>query len=78
MSNRSSEFEYFGDAVRYCNPADLRSIGQAVRDAYESADREKLRRVELRERLKQEFTWDRAAEETLEAYRRAISAKVGR
>ena len=72
VSNRSSEFEYFGDAVRYCEPSNWRSIAQAVRGACEAADREKPRRVELRERLKQAFTWDKAAEETMSAYRQAI------
>ncbi len=75
ISNRASEFEYFGDSVRYCDPADWRSIAQAVHDAYLSYDTEKEQREKLRKRLKVSCTWELAAEATLAAYEKVIARK---
>jgi glycosyltransferase involved in cell wall biosynthesis/predicted SAM-dependent methyltransferase len=75
VSNRASEFEYFGDAARYCDPADRKSILGAVREAYGSFEKEKPVRVALRERLKVTFTWENAAIATVEAYERAMENK---
>jgi len=72
VSNRSSEFEYFGDSVRYCDPASWRSIATAVREAVAAYDSEKGKREELRKNLMSTCTWEAAAEATLKAYERAI------
>jgi glycosyltransferase involved in cell wall biosynthesis len=72
VSNRASEFEYFGDGVRYCDPADWRSIAAAVKESIASYDTEKKKRVELRDRLMSTCTWEAAAEATVWAYERAI------
>ncbi|HHV63437.1 MAG TPA: glycosyltransferase family 4 protein [Firmicutes bacterium] len=63
-TNRGTAREYFGDLAWYCDPADPDSIRRAVLDAYESAPRSALVDV-----VKREFTWERAAQVTLEAYR---------
>ncbi len=75
VSNRSSEFEYFGDAARYCDPANWRSIGKAVQEAWDSFEAERPMREALRRRLEQSFTWEKAAENTVKAYERAIENK---
>ena len=72
VSNRSSEFEYFGDGVRYCDPADWRSIAAAVKETFGSFDAEKNKREMLRNRLMATCTWEGAAEATLLAYESAI------
>jgi glycosyltransferase involved in cell wall biosynthesis len=72
VSNRASEFEYFGDAVRYCDPANWHSIAEAVINAVASFDAEKGKREELRNRLISTCTWEAAAAATLRAYERAI------
>jgi glycosyltransferase involved in cell wall biosynthesis len=72
VSNRSSEFEYFGDGARYCDPASRKSILSAVREAYDSFEKEKQLRVELRERLKETCTWENAAIATSKAYERVM------
>jgi glycosyltransferase involved in cell wall biosynthesis/predicted SAM-dependent methyltransferase len=72
VSNRASEFEYFGDVARYCDPADRASILDAVREAYGSFEKEKQMRVALRERLKETCTWENATVATVKAYERAM------
>ncbi len=75
VSNRSSEFEYFGDGARYCDPADTNSIRDSVHEAHASFELEKPAREALRARLRETCTWESAAEGTLEAYYRAIREK---
>lgn len=73
--NLAFESEYFQDGAYYCDPCDAFSIERAVRHAWENYDRDGERRTTLRERIRTEYTWKRAAEETLKAYERnAISA----
>lgn len=59
--------EYFGDLAWYCDPRDPASIRRAVTQALAAAPSEELRR-----RVLDLFTWDRAARITLEAYHRAL------
>ena len=75
VSNRASEFEYFGDCVRYCDPANWHTIAAAVINAMASFDVEKGKREELRNRLMSACTWEAAAEATLRAYERAIGER---
>jgi glycosyltransferase involved in cell wall biosynthesis len=56
--------EYFGDDAHYCDPWSPSSIRSAVEQATGGSVPEALRSRVLRE-----FTWRRAAEETLRAYR---------
>ena len=72
VSNRSSEFEYFGDLVRYCDPTQPDSIRAAVEDAFGAREREPERLAELAERIRA-LTWEKTARATLEAYEAAIA-----
>jgi glycosyltransferase involved in cell wall biosynthesis len=72
VSNRSSEFEYYGDRVSYCDPSDPVSIRDAVSAALERAHREPHGGAELARHVAQ-YTWTRAAEQTLAAYRRTLA-----
>lgn len=73
--NLAFESEYFQDGAFYCDPCDAFSIRNAVRAAWESYDDEAPRRRALAERIRNEFTWNHAAEATLRAYNRsAINA----
>ncbi len=67
-TDRGTAREYFGDSAWYCDPRSIRSIKQAVLEAYESAPRE-----ELRARIRERCSWRRAAESTLEGYRLALA-----
>ncbi len=72
VSNRSSEFEYFGDAPYYCDPADPASIRAAVQQAWDQGPREPERWLALSERMR-EYTWERTARATLTAYERVLA-----
>jgi len=59
--------EYFGDDAWYCDPRDPHSIRQAVLTALASPSSPKLRA-----RVLERFTWEAAAQATLDAYRKVI------
>jgi glycosyltransferase involved in cell wall biosynthesis len=66
VTERGCAREYFGGLARYVLPDDLWSIRRAVRDAFHCP-----RSGDLPEVIRRDFLWDRAAQETLTAYRRA-------
>lgn len=59
-----SACEYFGDDAWYCHPADLGSIKNAVLRAFNARPS-----ARLRQRIMNNYTWDKTAESTLAAYR---------
>ncbi len=65
--------EYLAEHARYCQPDDVSSILRAVESALEQGPSETLR-----QRIQSEFTWDRAALQTLEAYHRVIHEQPAR
>ncbi len=75
VSNRSSEFEYFGDGPFYCSPNDPGSIVKAVLLARQSSLSEKERWADLAGHVETNFTWKRTAELTFWAYERTLSGK---
>lgn len=66
-TDRSYHREYFGDLVWYCDPANSKSIRDAISAAMSSPPSDALSR-----RIASEFSWRNAATSTLEAYHRAI------
>jgi glycosyltransferase involved in cell wall biosynthesis len=58
-----SAHEYFSDNAWYCDPRDLGSIRQAVVGALNVPSSDRLRNIVL-----ERYTWDIAAQKTLEAY----------
>jgi glycosyltransferase involved in cell wall biosynthesis len=64
--------EYFGNDVWVCDPADVDSIGQAVKAAWIAPNH-----ARMAERIRREFTWDRAADETLRAYEFVLGRRIG-
>lgn len=71
VSDRSSEFEYFGDLARYCDPADPASIRQAVEDSMAARERDAERIAELKLRMV-DLTWENTARATMRAYLAAM------
>ncbi|HHY47983.1 MAG TPA: glycosyltransferase family 4 protein [Firmicutes bacterium] len=67
-TNRGTAVEYFGNYAWYCDPGDIKSIREAVLAAYASP-----KELLLQELVLQEFTWERAARETLKAYEKILS-----
>lgn len=73
-SDRSSVPEVGGDAVLYFDPEDPGAIASAVRELLgDTALRERLSAAGLKRAA--EFTWRRAAEQTVESYERAMAAR---
>jgi glycosyltransferase involved in cell wall biosynthesis len=66
-TSSGSAQEYFGDLARYCDPRDQKSIRNAVYGALSSSPSSKLRELIL-----EKYTWEAAAEKTLEAYHLAL------
>ncbi len=64
-----STHDYFGDQAYYCHPADRVSIRNAVGSALENRPDGKLRK-----RVMAEFTWQRAAQATLDSYTKALNS----
>lgn len=69
ITDKGDTKEYFTDLAYYCDPASSKSIQKAV----EAAAENKVN-PELMERVKKHFTWDIAAEKTLESYK--ISLRI--
>lgn len=63
VTDKGDTRDYFGDLAFYCEPDDVSSIERAVRAAYNAPFREALRELILKN-----YTWKKAAEETLKAY----------
>jgi len=59
--------EYFGDEAFYCDPSDPKSILDAVRKAADTGAQKSLQ-----EKILDRYTWRKAAEATLEAYKKII------
>jgi SAM-dependent methyltransferase len=71
VSDRSSEFEYFGDLARYCDPADPASIRTAVEAALADRRDDPERLGELKRRMV-DLTWEKTAQATVRAYAAAL------
>ncbi len=70
-SNVASLPEVCGDAAVMCEPYDVDGFAEAIRDIY--ADDELYRRLSAAGRKRGSmFTWDKAARETLEVYKKAV------
>ncbi len=62
-----SAYEYFGDLANYCLPEDIASIKEGVYKAADSNNGERLKELVL-----SEYSWEKAARKTLEAYREVL------
>lgn len=67
ITNKGDTEEYFGDHAWYCEPNDPASIYEAVKNAAK-APIKKL----LRDKITQDYTWNAAATQTLNAYREVL------
>ncbi len=67
VTDRGDVRDYFGDHAWYCDPDDLLSIREAVLEAHGAPYEPQFRQYIL-----DHYTWQRAGEETLKAYRDAL------
>ena len=68
ISNRGDTHEYFGDRADYCDPGDVASIKNALIKVSQTPSNDTLRQHVL-----QHFTWELAAQNTLEAYQEVLN-----
>ncbi|MEX0967703.1 MAG: glycosyltransferase [Bacteroidia bacterium] len=68
ITRKGDAFEYFGDLATYCEPESVESIRQAVLDAHS-----RQASPGLRDMIFARYTWKKAAEATLEAYKTTLS-----
>ncbi|MFZ3071863.1 MAG: glycosyltransferase family 4 protein [Thermodesulfobacteriota bacterium] len=67
ITDKGDTRDYFGDYAYYCDPASVDSIRNAVIEAYKTPVNPGLREHVLRN-----FTWEKAAEKTMEGYKKAL------
>lgn len=72
-TDRGSTREYFGDLATYLDPGDKASMRRAVEQVLARPKDEALRK-----HVVQSFTWERAAEQTLQAYEEALRLHTNR
>ena len=68
VSDRGDVRSYFRDDAWYCDPADPDSIREAILEAY-NAPSDNV----LPDRIREEYTWENAARETMKGYQIALS-----
>ena len=74
LSDRSSEFEYFGDMARYVNPADINDIRKKVFDAWNDSESKTLAiSQQIKTRIRSENSWEKYAFDTKSAYETALT-----
>lgn len=66
-TDRAAVDEYLGNLAWRCDPSSISSIRDAIRAALAAP-----RQTALRDKIIREFTWDRAAAETLKGYEKAL------
>ena len=67
ITEKGDTREYFENFAFYCDPYSVDSIREAIIKAYQTPVNQALR-----ERIMNNFTWDKAAEKTLEGYRKIL------
>ena len=67
VTRKGDTYDYFEDYAFYCEPDNVESIKKAIDEAYLTAVNPKLK-----EKIIQNYIWEKTAEETLKAYEIAI------
>lgn len=68
ITKNGDTYDYFGDFAEYCEPGNVESIRSAIIRAMNTPVSDKLR-----QHIVQNYTWDRTADATLEAYNNIMS-----
>ena len=72
-TDRGTTKEYFQDWAWYCDPRELDSICEAVESAFAAPQSDALSEL-----VQQNYTWQKAAEQTLAAYNRILDQRLQR
>mgnify|MGYP003692592429 CR=1 FL=1 len=68
ITKKGDTKDYFKNDVLYCDPNDIESIRNQIEIALKSEPSENLKK-----RIKEEYTWEKAATETLNGYHKALN-----
>lgn len=68
VTDKGDVREYFGDLAYYCDPASPESIANAITRALAEPVNPELRKL-----VTENYTWERAAEQTLSAYKKVLN-----
>ena len=72
VTRKGATEEYFGNYAEYCEPNDIRSIREAILKAMNKPYPAKLEDI-----IKENYTWNSAAQKTLEAYYKIMHEYYG-
>ncbi len=72
VTDKGDTRDYFGEHAFYCDPSSIESIRRAVMEALHAPHASLLQA-----RVRDHYTWDRAAEESLNAYEKCLTMQVG-
>jgi len=67
VTHKGDTYDYFEDYAYYCEPDDIQSIKEAIDKAYNNSVNPKLK-----QKILDNYTWDKTAEATLKGYSMAI------
>ncbi|MFY7810547.1 MAG: glycosyltransferase [Flavobacterium sp.] len=70
VTEKGDTFEYFEDYAFYCDPNDYKSIRSAIDIAFNTPVNQKLK-----EKILNNYTWEKTVEETIKAYQLAMKKK---
>ncbi len=73
ITDKGYQRDYFKDYAFYCKPDNVDSIRNAIVKAYNSPFNEEFRNYIIKN-----FTWEKAAEKTLEGYEKVLKKKNGK
>lgn len=68
ITSKGDTYDYFGDDAFYCEPDDVDSIKDAILKAYDAPINQ-----QLKQRIKEKYTWENTAEQTYNAYQMALN-----
>ncbi len=71
VSNKGSVRDYFKNYAFYCEPDDIDDIKKQTMKAMNSEFNEEFRQL-----IKEEYSWEKTARQTLEAYSKLIESKA--
>jgi glycosyltransferase involved in cell wall biosynthesis len=71
VTRKGDTEEYFGDKAFYCEPDDVHSIRNAIDKACHAPPNEELKLL-----IKNNYSWKVTAQQTIEAYQKALSGNV--
>lgn len=70
ITKKGDQYEYFSDMVTYCTPDDIDNIKEALNISFQ-----KPFNKELQKKIKNEYTWEKTAEKTYQAYQVVLTGK---